>query len=54
MFVKIGEGMRILDLMHSEIGGWRDDYVAQFFSPDLASNVLSIAIPTHDAQDVRV
>lgn len=33
----IGKGMRILDLMCSERGGWHDDCVAQFFGPDLAS-----------------
>lgn len=52
--LEIGDNMKVLDLMCNERYRWYNDHVAHFFGPDLANRVLSIAIPTHDTQDVRV
>lgn len=42
------------DLIQLEGSGWRSDQVAQIFGPELTKRVLSIAIPTHSAEGVRV
>lgn len=52
--MKIGKIVRILELLHNRRCRWCDDQVARFFGPDLANRVLSIIVPTHDAQDMRV
>lgn len=52
--IKIGESTRISYLLHTRRCGLHDDYVAQLFSLDLTSRLLSIGVPTHDSQDTRV
>lgn len=52
--MEIEKTVKISELLHKESDRWLDDQVAQVFSPDLASKVLSIAIPIHDAQDMSV
>lgn len=52
--MEIGNSMRILDLLHSKRYGWHVDHVARLFGLNLASRVLSIALPTHDIHDVSV
>lgn len=46
--------MKISDLLYPEESRWHSNYVAQLFGPNLAERVLSIAVPTHEAQDMRV
>lgn len=52
--MQIGESVRILDLLHSEHHGWCVDHIAQLFGPNLTKQVLSIAVPTYEANDMKV
>lgn len=52
--MEIRESLSISYLLHSGSRGWRVDYVARLFGPNLIGRVLSIMVPTHDAYDVRV
>lgn len=51
---KVGESMRIADLLCSERRDQCTDVMAQFFGPNLARTVLSLVVPIYDTCDVRL